>query len=99
MDTTLRAATTEDAGFLYRLHRAAMQDYVAHTWGQWDEAWQSQYFLQHFDPSACQIILLHGQDIGVISVVRQVTSISLSNFELLPAHQGQGIGTELIRRC
>ena len=83
--------------FLYRLHRAAMQEYVVQTWGQWDEAWQSHHFQQHFDRAACQIIVLHGQDIGVISVVRQVTDIFLSNIELLPTYQGQGIGTQLIK--
>ncbi len=97
MDIILRAATRNDTDFLYRLHRAAMQEYVARTWGQWDEAWQSHYFQQHFDPAACQIIVLHGKDIGVISVVRQVTDIFLSNIELLPTYQGQGIGTQLIK--
>jgi ribosomal protein S18 acetylase RimI-like enzyme len=74
-----------------------MQEYVVQTWRQWDEAWQSHYFQQHFDRAACQIIVLHGQDIGVISVVRQVTDIFLSNIELLPTYQGQGIGTQLIK--
>jgi ribosomal protein S18 acetylase RimI-like enzyme len=97
MNVTLRGATTNDADFLYRLHRAAMQAYVVQTWGQWDETWQSQYFQHHLDPSAYQIIVLHGQDIGAISVVRRVTDIFLGNIELLPAYQRQGIGTQLIQ--
>jgi ribosomal protein S18 acetylase RimI-like enzyme len=96
MDVTLRAATTDDADFLYRLHRAAMQNHVVQTWGEWDEAWQLQYFQQHFDPSAYQIIVVRGQDIGAISVVRRTTDIFLRRIELLPAYQGQGIGTQLI---
>jgi hypothetical protein len=44
-----------------------MQAYVVQTWGQWeDEAWQAQYFQQRYVPSACQVIVLDGQDIGVI---------------------------------
>jgi GNAT superfamily N-acetyltransferase len=97
MDVTLRAATEDDADFLYRLHRAAMQVYIAQTWGQWNEAWQAQYFRQHFDPTACQIVVLHGQDIGALSVVRRATDIFLSSIELLPAYQGQGLGTQLIK--
>lgn len=97
MNVTLREVTTDDADFLYRLHRAAMQAYVVQTWGQWDETWQSQYFQQHFDPSACQIIVIQGQDVGAISVVRRVTDIFLSNIELLPAYQGHGIGTQIIK--
>jgi len=93
---TLRTATTKDGDFLYRLHRSAMQRYVIETWGQWDEAWQSQYFYQHFNPGACQIIVFHAEDIGVICVERRPTDIFLSSIEVLPAYQGQGIGTQLI---
>jgi ribosomal protein S18 acetylase RimI-like enzyme len=96
MNISLRKATPNDADFLYRLHRAAMQTYVIQTWGTWDEAWQSRYFQQHFTPSTCQIIVVRGQDAGVISVLRRTTDIFLSNIELLPAFQGQGIGTHLI---
>jgi hypothetical protein len=86
MDVTLRAATTDNTDFLYRLHRAVMQNYVVQTWGEWDEARQLQYFQQHFDPSTYQIIAVHGQDIGAISVVRRTTEIFLSKIELLPAY-------------
>ena len=96
MNITLRKATPNDADFSYRLHRAAMQTYVTQTWGTWDEAWQSWYFQQHFGPGICQIIVVRGQDAGVISVLRRTTDIFLSNIELLPALQGQGIGTHLI---
>jgi GNAT superfamily N-acetyltransferase len=97
MNVTLRVATIDDADFLFRLHRAAMQTYMAQTWGAWDEGWQLQHFQQHFDPSACQIIIFHGQDVGVISIVRQETGMFLSNIELLPDYQGRGIGTYLIK--
>jgi GNAT superfamily N-acetyltransferase len=94
---TLRAATTKDGDFLYRLHRRVMQMYVIETWGQWDEAWQSQYFHQHFNPGACQIIVFQEHDIGAICVERRPTDLFLSNIEVLPAYQAQGIGTQLIR--
>lgn len=97
MKVTLRASSTDDADFLYRVHRAAMQTHVMQTWGQWDEAWQSQYFHEHFNPTTCQIILFQEQDIGVLCTERRATDIFLSTIELLPAYQGQGIGTELIR--
>ena len=96
MSVALRAATTDDIDFLYRLHRAAMREYVAQTWGQWDEAWQAQHFHQHFDPTACQIVVLQEQDIGLLCVERRAAEIFLGTIELLPAYQGQGIGTQLI---
>jgi ribosomal protein S18 acetylase RimI-like enzyme len=96
MKVTLRKAVPSDVEFLYRLHRTAMQTYVIQTWGRWDEAWQSQYFHQHFNPSACQVIELHGQEIGTMCVERRTTEIVLRSIEILPAYQGQGVGTELI---
>ena len=97
MDVTLREATPNDANFLYRLHRAAMQAYVIQTWGHWDEAWQSQQFQERFDPHACQVVVTGSEDIGVIKVARRTTDIFLTSIELLPNWQGQGIGTYLIR--
>jgi ribosomal protein S18 acetylase RimI-like enzyme len=86
-----------DADFLFQLHRTAMQIYVTETWGTWNEDWQLQHFQKHFDPSACQVIMLRGQDIGIISVDRQESGIFLSNLELLPAFRGLGIGTALLK--
>jgi ribosomal protein S18 acetylase RimI-like enzyme len=97
VNVTLRASSTNDADFLYRLHCAAMRAYVMQTWGQWNEAWQSQYFHQHFNPIPCQIVVFEDKDIGVVCVERQATDIFLSSIELLPAYQAQGIGTQLIR--
>lgn len=97
MNLSLRSATIDDADFLYSLHRATMKMYVIQTWGQWDEVWQSLYFHRHFNPATCQIIAFQGQDIGVISVERRPIEMFLSNIELLPPYQGQGIGTYLVR--
>jgi ribosomal protein S18 acetylase RimI-like enzyme len=91
----LRPATLQDADFLYRLHKAAMQHYVAQTW-KWEEAWQQQHFRQHFDPSTCQIIVSQGQAVGVLAVVRDASAVYLHNIEVLPAYQGHGLGTYLI---
>jgi hypothetical protein len=63
---SLRPGTPEDSDFLYDLHRAAMQQYVAQTW-DWDEAWQRNYFQQHINPAECQIITFQGKDVGVLS--------------------------------
>jgi ribosomal protein S18 acetylase RimI-like enzyme len=92
----LRPATAEDCDFLYDLHRAAMQDYVAQTWG-WDEAWQRNYFQQHFNPAECQIITFEGIEIGVLSVRKRETEVFLKLIEILPEYQNQGIGTAVIK--
>lgn len=93
----LRPATSSDFDFLFDLHRAAMRDYIATTWG-WDENWQREYFQQHFTPEAYQIITVGEQDVGVVAVRRHENELFLSNIEILPEHQNKGIGTAVISR-
>ena len=93
---SLRLGTSEDSDFLYDLHRAAMQQYVAQTWG-WDEVWQWNYFQQHFNPAECQIITFEGKDVGVLSVRNRETEVLLKFIEVLLEYQNQGIGTAVIK--
>jgi ribosomal protein S18 acetylase RimI-like enzyme len=91
-----RHATLEDDDFLYQLHKAAMQAYISVTWG-WDEIWQQNYFREHFDPTRRDILQVDGVDIGVVSIERREDAYYLALIEILPAYQGQGIGTAVIR--
>jgi ribosomal protein S18 acetylase RimI-like enzyme len=91
----LRAARQEDAGFLYGLLKATMQEYVAQIWG-WEEAWQQAYFQEHFDPSQERIVVLEGEDIGVLAIEEREDELFLAKISILPEYQGQGIGTQLI---
>ena len=95
-EISLRPATAEDCDFLYDLHRAAMQHYVAQTWG-WDEPWQRNYFQQHFNPAECQVITYQGRACGVVSVLERETEVFLKFIEVLPEYQNQGIGTAVIK--
>jgi ribosomal protein S18 acetylase RimI-like enzyme len=92
----LRAARQEDAGFLYGLLKATMQAYVAQIWG-WDEQWQRAYFQERFDPSQERIVVLEGEDIGVLSMEEKEDEVFLAKIYLLPEYQGQGIGTHLVQ--
>jgi len=94
-DVVLRAATQADAGFLYDVLKATMQAYVAQTWG-WDERDQQARFRQEFEPGADRIMVLDGEDIGVISVERRTDEVFLDKIYILPRYQGRGIGSELI---
>lgn len=96
-DITLRAAAAEDEDFCYRVQKAAMQAYVAQTWGAWDEGFQQAYFRARFDPAANQIIALNGVEIGVFSAEQRAEAVFLAKLYILPAYQGRGIGTRLIR--
>lgn len=92
-----RLVTHDDYGFLYGLHREVMRGYVEQTWG-WDEAWQQDYFARHFRPETEQIIVLHGEDIGLVSVRRNQDELFIENIEILPEFQNQGVGTFIISR-
>lgn len=94
-EITLRPTRQEDADFLYGVLKATMQEYVAQIWG-WDEAWQQAHFREHFEPSKEQIIVLEGEEIGVISVEQREAEVFLSKIYILPQYQGRGIGTNLI---
>lgn len=96
MEISLRPATDSDYDFLWWLHGATMRTYVEAIWG-WDEALQSQYFQDRFDPARLQIVERAGEAIGYISAERHEEFIFLSSVEIAPGLQGQGIGTRLIR--
>ena len=96
MDISLRPATAADYDFLYDLHRQAMRAYVEATWG-WVEAWQAEYFRKKFDPANRQVIQVNGRDAGVLVVEDRDDYRYLALIELLPAYQGQGVGTALVQ--
>jgi GNAT superfamily N-acetyltransferase len=91
----LRPAIPADSEFCYRLHRAAMGEYVTALFG-WDEQAQRGHQDRAFNPSRWQIITVGGADAGMIDVVRRADEIYLGRIEILPAYQGRGIGTRLI---
>jgi ribosomal protein S18 acetylase RimI-like enzyme len=91
----LRAATPADSEFCFRLHKAAMGGYITAIWG-WDEQRQRGFHARGFDPGRWQIITAGGADIGMLDVEYRPAEIYLSRIEILPGHQGRGIGTRLI---
>lgn len=93
---TLRPAAQTDHDFLYQLHIAAIRDAVEATWG-WDEAFQRRYFEEHWDPGPRQIIVVDGQDVGMVQVETYQDEIFLALIEVAPAWQGKGIGSAVIR--
>src|SRR4028118_793867 len=93
----LRQAIKEDCDFLYGLHCSAMRGYVEAIWG-WDAAWQQRHFEQNFKPEVNQIIMLHGQDIGLVSVQQTGNELFISNVQILSEHQNKGIGSFIISK-
>ena len=92
---TLRPATEADHDFLLGLHLVALREAVEATWG-WDEAFQRSYFEDHWDPGPRRIIVMDGEDAGVLQVESYVDEIFLALILIAPAFQGQGLGTAVI---
>lgn len=93
---TLRPATQTDHDFLYRLHIAAIREAVEATWG-WDEAFQRRHFEEHWDPAPRRIIVVEGQDVGMVQVETYAGELFLALIEVAPQWQGRGIGSAVIR--
>lgn len=93
---SLRPATERDATFLFDVIKASMQAYIDQTYG-WNDARQHNYFQRNFKAADHQVIVYQGQDIGRWSIRVGKTTIFLANIQLLPAYQGQGLGSAIIR--
>jgi GNAT superfamily N-acetyltransferase len=92
----LRPCSDADFEWAFELHRAALGDYVARTWG-WDETDQRRIFADMFQCQARRVIQVAGQDVGVLIVEERSGELFLALLELLPAWQGKGLGTEILR--
>ena len=92
---TLRPATPADSEFCFQLHKAAMRNYVDAIWG-WDDQVQRDFHDRGFSPGRWQIITACGIDVGILDVEYLPAEIYLARIEILPDHQGDGIGTRFI---
>jgi hypothetical protein len=84
----LRPATPADAEFCYRLHKAAMGEYITAIWG-WDEQVQRAFQERAFNPRRWQIITAGQADIGMLDVDYRPGEIYLSRIEIHPGHQAR----------
>jgi ribosomal protein S18 acetylase RimI-like enzyme len=98
MEFTIRKAREEDKEFVYTLNRTVYQDLVIRQFGRWDERWQRQYFEEKWARARYSLIEHNGQPIGAIRVTKCLDYHVLNEIQLLPAFQGQGIGSTLIRQ-
>jgi ribosomal protein S18 acetylase RimI-like enzyme/acyl dehydratase len=92
----LRLAERGESDALYAIHRAAMERYVAETWGAWDDAWQRAFWADHWPPDR-QAILVQGKLAGFLELEDRPGSTWVANIELAPEHQGRGIGSTILR--
>ena len=97
MNYQLRPVTDADRAWLFALKRTVMADYVAQTWGEWDNVWQQVRFDTMFSSQERKIIVADGHDAGHVHVERLPTEVHFGIIELLPEFQRRGLGTRILR--
>ena len=93
---TLRPATDADYDFLYKLHVATIRPAVEATWG-WNDAFQQELFRSRWDPTDTQIVVVDGNDVGVVRLRESDAEVFLSLIEIHPDHQNHGLGTTIVQ--
>ena len=73
-----------------------MRQVIEETWG-WDEAWQRNDFDRRFGECAVSIIEREGRPAGALWLQSKPDSIYVHELQVLPEHQGRGIGTAVVR--
>lgn len=98
MIITLRPASEEDQDFCRQVHHRAYHDVVERQFGRWDDAQQDGFFAEAWHQLQLNVIEADGHPIGCLCCETQPEQILLLEIFLLPALQGNGIGTKLIRQ-
>jgi ribosomal protein S18 acetylase RimI-like enzyme len=93
---TLRPAGPEDRGFVLDVRRASMAEYHRLACG-WDDNQIEATFVKNLALPATQIVLLAGEPVGVLTVLRGPQANLVFRIALLPQAQNQGIGSFLLR--
>lgn len=95
-DVRLRPARLDDRDFFFAVRRAAFKPYVEEI-SDWDEAHQRQLADREFDELPIEIIEERGTPVGYLCVLPQEDHDFIDEVALLPAAQGRGIGSTLVR--
>jgi ribosomal protein S18 acetylase RimI-like enzyme len=95
-DVTLRAATAADSDFAYRVVERTMREYVTRTWGSWAEADTRANTAADALAGRSQIIEVGASPAGLLRFDRQPTHLQLDQLYILPEHQRQGIGAQVL---
>jgi ribosomal protein S18 acetylase RimI-like enzyme len=95
-DIALRPATAADRDFILEACRATMTEYHRTARG-WNDAEIEAAYARHVDAPGTQVVLLAGEPVGVLTVVRGPRGDAVSRVAVLPRVQGRGVGTFLLR--
>lgn len=95
LNLSTRPAILADEPFLMRLRRLTMDEHIERVGRAVDDAAHRARVMVNFD--AAKIVCLDGEPIGLLKDYRGDEEWVLVQIQLLPEHQGKGIGEQLIR--
>ena len=96
MNVRLRAYQDRDFEFARGLYFETMRWAIERHFG-WDQTQQENSFVKWFKPAEVSIITADGTDAGWIQQRQNHGEIFLGSIYVIPAMQGKGIGTHVIR--
>jgi GNAT superfamily N-acetyltransferase len=97
MNIALRAACEDDVPFARDLYFETMREIIEQLFG-WDQSREEENFTRFFKLEEVRIITADGQNAGWIQEQISESSINLGSFYVVPAMQGRGIGTHVLRK-
>ena len=96
MKIALRTACGEDFVFARNLYFETMRAMIERLFG-WDQTREERNFAEFFKVEEVRIIIADGQDVGWIQEQVEDRTINLGSFYVMPAMQGRGIGTKVLK--
>ena len=101
----VRPAAGDDDGFLTDVAITATEDQGRfppdHDRSEYRAGfldWTRQQLRGEVPDSTTSVVTAYGVDVGRLRVVRTADLVELAGLQLLPRHQGKGIGTRVVRR-
>ena len=103
MDVGVRPATEDDLDFLAdvvieaTLHQGRLpDDFDESDFRAGFVAWTADQVRGEPDGSTTSVVVVDGQDAGRLRVVRRRDLLEVAGLQLLPDHQGRGVGTAVV---
>jgi len=97
MNYSLRNARPDEIEWLYELNKESFLDVVVRQFGEWDEAFQRQFFFSKWaQPRPAQIIETGSDRVGVVILEQLADCHWLHELQICPDYQRLGLGTTLL---
>ena len=92
----LKPATEADRAWLEELRRSVYQELFVATWGAWNEARHRRHCDECWERGNICTVEVKGERVGMIQVHEDGGGFEVGEIQILPAHQGLGIGSRLL---